>query len=75
MSAAAPVSDSEAAAMCVHQILQDPQGASTKCVKWFMEWNQCQWDQEKLRRGYTYIEPLQAKKHRPFYTTPSYRYS
>ncbi|CDJ40938.1 hypothetical protein, conserved, partial [Eimeria tenella] len=53
----------------------DPEAASTKCVKWFLEWRQCKWDQEKLQRGYTYAEDRQHPKHKPYIATPDYQYS
>ncbi|EPT32112.1 hypothetical protein TGME49_223040 [Toxoplasma gondii ME49] len=53
----------------------DPQGAATKCVKWFNEWRQCAWDQEKMVKGYNYIEDRRARKHKPYIGAPDLQYS
>ncbi|PHJ25778.1 hypothetical protein CSUI_000365 [Cystoisospora suis] len=53
----------------------DPHGAGTKCVKWFNEWRQCAWDQEKMIRGYSYIEDRRARKHKPYIGKPDWQYS
>lgn len=58
-----------------HQAHRDPEAASTKCVKWFQEWRQCKWDQEKLQKGYSYAEDRVADKHKPYIATPDYQYS
>jgi len=58
-----------------HQAHADTQGAATKCVKWFNEWQKCMWDQEKLIKGYNYIEDRNARKHKPYIAAPDYQYS
>ncbi|KAL8269273.1 hypothetical protein Esti_006805 [Eimeria stiedai] len=59
----------------LNQAHRDPETASTKCVKWFQEWRQCKWDQEKLQKGYSYAEDREAPKHKPYIATPNYQYS
>lgn len=53
----------------------DPGHASTKCVKWYNEWMQCKWDEEKMRFGYSYMEDLPARKHKAYIAAPNYQYS
>lgn len=62
---------------CLHaqQAHMDPEGAGMKCVKWFNEWRQCMWDQEKMNKGYTYIEDRPPRKHRPYIGTPDWQYA
>lgn len=54
-----------------HQYEMNPESASQKCLKWFNEWTQCHWDQEKFNRGYTYIEPRPPHKRRPYIAAPN----
>ncbi|GBE59497.1 hypothetical protein, conserved [Babesia ovata] len=49
--------------------------AATKCVKWYNEWMQCKWDEEKMRFGYSYLEDLPARKHKAYIAAPNYQYS
>ncbi|EDO07761.1 hypothetical protein BBOV_III001940 [Babesia bovis T2Bo] len=49
--------------------------AATKCVKWYNEWMQCKWDEEKMRFGYNYLEDLPARKHKAYIAAPDFQYS
>ncbi|EKX73285.1 conserved hypothetical protein [Theileria equi strain WA] len=53
----------------------DPEYASTKCVKWYHEWLQCKWDEEKLKFGYNYMEGRPQRKHKAYIAAPNYQYS
>ncbi|KAF8820486.1 hypothetical protein IE077_003125 [Cardiosporidium cionae] len=57
------------------QTLVAPQGASKNCVKWFNEWQQCKWDQEKITKGYNFLEDRSAAKHKPYIGAPDFQYS
>ncbi|KAK1444867.1 hypothetical protein BgAZ_107730 [Babesia gibsoni] len=58
-----------------HGFDSDPSHAATKCVKWYNEWMQCKWDEEKMKMGYGYMEDLPARKHRAYIAAPNYQYS
>ncbi|OEH75766.1 hypothetical protein cyc_08072 [Cyclospora cayetanensis] len=58
-----------------HQAHRDPETASTKCVKWFQEWRQCKWDQDKLQKGYAFAEDRLPAKHKPYIATPDTQYA
>ncbi|GFE52853.1 hypothetical protein BaOVIS_002570 [Babesia ovis] len=49
--------------------------AATKCVKWYNEWMQCKWDEEKMRFGYSYLQDLPSRKHKAYIAAPDYQYS
>nr|PVC50959.1 hypothetical protein MACL_00001892 [Theileria orientalis] len=53
----------------------NPEFASTKCVKWYNEWMQCKWDEEKLNYGYNYIEPRTPRKRKAYIAAPNFQYS
>lgn len=57
------------------QYQTEPQNAAKSCVKWFTEWSQCMWDQEKIIKGYNYLEPRVPRKHRPYIGAPDFQYS
>eukprot|EP00918_Siedleckia_nematoides_P050813 GHVU01111310.1.p2 GENE.GHVU01111310.1~~GHVU01111310.1.p2 ORF type:complete len:142 (-),score=25.37 GHVU01111310.1:1037-1462(-) len=58
-----------------HNYRADPEAAATKCVKWFTEWSQCMWDQEKMIKGLNYLEPRAPRKRRPYLGAPDFQYS
>lgn len=59
-----------------YQYEKQPQEATKRCVKWFDEWQKCQWDQHKFNNGYTAIEgPDLMKKRRPYIFYPNFKYA
>lgn len=60
----------------VYQYEMMPQEASKRCVKWFDEYQKCQWDQHKFNNGYQAIEgPALMKKRRPYIGYPDFKYA
>lgn len=59
-----------------YQYEKQPQEASKRCMKWFDEYQKCQWDQHKFVNGYTAIEgPRLTKKRRPYIYYPDFKYA
>lgn len=59
-----------------YQYEKDPAGAASKCMKWFSEAQQCEWDQHKFNQGYTAIEgPARTTKRRPYIFYPDFNYA
>lgn len=59
-----------------YQYEKQPVEASKRCVKWFDEFQKCQWDQHKFVNGYTSIEgPALMKKRRPYIFYPDFKYA
>lgn len=59
-----------------YQYEKQPAEASKRCVKWFDEFQKCQWDQHKFVNGYTSIEgPALMKKRRPYIFYPDFKYA
>eukprot|EP00747_Dinoflagellata_sp_TGD_P162263 gnl/TRDRNA2_/TRDRNA2_179679_c0_seq1.p2 gnl/TRDRNA2_/TRDRNA2_179679_c0~~gnl/TRDRNA2_/TRDRNA2_179679_c0_seq1.p2 ORF type:complete len:209 (+),score=55.71 gnl/TRDRNA2_/TRDRNA2_179679_c0_seq1:89-715(+) len=58
-----------------HQYEKNPQGASKKCMKWWDEWQKCQWDQAKFNSGTTYIEGPQMRRRRAYIFYPDFKYA
>lgn len=52
---------------------KDPEHAAMKCLKWFEEWKQCQWDQHKFNEGISYIDGPELRKAYRF--APNYKYA
>lgn len=81
------VKEDDPKSSCAHLMIQeyrclvrndfasDPGNAATKCVKWYNEWMQCKWDEEKMKFGYGYMEDLPARKHRAYVAAPNFQYS
>eukprot|EP00746_Dinoflagellata_sp_MGD_P125532 gnl/MRDRNA2_/MRDRNA2_60296_c0_seq1.p1 gnl/MRDRNA2_/MRDRNA2_60296_c0~~gnl/MRDRNA2_/MRDRNA2_60296_c0_seq1.p1 ORF type:complete len:246 (-),score=37.83 gnl/MRDRNA2_/MRDRNA2_60296_c0_seq1:5-742(-) len=59
----------------VYQYETNPQMAGKKCMKWWDEWNKCQWDQEKFNAGTTYLEGPQMRKRRAYLFYPDFKYA
>jgi len=59
----------------VHQFESQPQVAAKKCMKWWDEWQKCQWDQAKFNSGTTYIEGPQMRRRRPYIFYPDFKYA
>ncbi|GIX62194.1 uncharacterized protein BcabD6B2_16290 [Babesia caballi] len=74
-SACTPLLVQEFRCLNRNQFGADPGHAATKCVKWYNEWMQCKWDEEKMRFGYSYLEDLPARKHKAYIAAPDYQYS
>lgn len=51
----------------------EPEHAAVKCLKWFEEWKQCQWDQHKFNEGISYIDGPELRKAYRF--APNYKYA
>merc|ERR1712224_597927 len=45
-----------------HQVELDVQGATSKCLKWFEQWQQCKWDEHKFSNGISYVEGPELKR-------------
>ncbi|CEM28191.1 unnamed protein product [Vitrella brassicaformis CCMP3155] len=58
-----------------HQAHMQPDVAVTRCMKWKEEWKQCMWDQEKLTRGYMYIQRRQDPFRRKYFFGVEHQYS
>ena len=54
---------------------KDPDRAATKCVKWFDQWRQCQWDEEKMKKGYSFIDMRPPRKRKPYIAAPDHQFS
>ncbi|KAK2196029.1 hypothetical protein BdWA1_002627 [Babesia duncani] len=59
---------------CLHMndYCKDPERAASKCVKWYQEWMQCKWDEERLKFGYNYLEDLPIANTNNIMGRPSY---
>jgi hypothetical protein len=54
-----------------HQVELDVQGATSKCLKWFEQWQQCKWDEHKFSNGISYVEGPELKRSKSYYYAPS----
>lgn len=62
---------------CLHanQFETEPAKASKKCMKWWDDFQKCQWDQAKFNSGITYIEGPQLRRRRPYMFYPDFKYA
>ncbi|UKJ88710.1 hypothetical protein MACJ_001954 [Theileria orientalis] len=74
-SACNPIKVEEFKCLNSNNYRENPEFASTKCVKWYNEWMQCKWDEQKLKFGYNYIEPRTPRKRKAYIAAPNYQYS
>merc|ERR1711862_270271 len=61
--------------LSVYQFEQQPEVASKRCMKWWNELQQCQWDEAKFNSGTTYIEGPQMRRRRPYIFYPDFKYA
>mmetsp|Transcript_53537 Transcript_53537/g.99018 ORF Transcript_53537/g.99018 Transcript_53537/m.99018 type:complete len:228 (-) Transcript_53537:131-814(-) len=59
----------------VYQSETHPELAAKKCMKWWDEWQKCQWDQAKFNSGTTYIEGPQMRRRRAYIFYPDFKYA
>ncbi|XP_955275.1 uncharacterized protein TA17940 [Theileria annulata] len=74
-SACNPLKIQEFKCLSSNNFNKNPELASMRCVKWYNEWMQCKWDEEKLKFGYNYIEPRAPRKRKAYIAAPNYQYS
>ena len=59
----------------VYQFETHPEIGAKKCMKWWDEWQKCQWDQSKFNSGTTYIEGPLFRRRRPYIFYPDFKYA
>ncbi|CZT99091.1 hypothetical protein CYL21_0748 [Plasmodium falciparum NF54] len=61
--------------LLTHSFHMNTNVSNQKCVKWFNEYIQCKWDEQKLNFGYNYIENKRHKKSKAYIAAPDYQYA
>ncbi|EAN31350.1 hypothetical protein TpMuguga_03g00605 [Theileria parva strain Muguga] len=74
-SPCSPLKIEEFKCLSFNKFKNNPELASVKCVKWYNEWIQCKWDEDKLKFGYNYMEPRAPRKRKAYIAAPNYQYS
>mmetsp|Transcript_121095 Transcript_121095/g.210265 ORF Transcript_121095/g.210265 Transcript_121095/m.210265 type:complete len:215 (-) Transcript_121095:75-719(-) len=61
--------------LSTYQYETQPGVAAKKCMKWYDEFQKCQWDQAKFNSGTTYLEGPESRRRKPYIFYPAFKYA